>query len=153
MKRKAYDIAGSSGNTAIDAEVWQQTLAEVEQGWLRGPLEISDIDPNCPITKRFGLQQGEKVRLIDDYSDSGVNSCVTTSEMRALHTIDAAAAVLSSWFNVKSQGSQDTELLVRTFDLKSAYRQVGLHREGREAAYVAVLGGPAMTSSKAGIIP
>lgn len=126
MKRKAFDIASSSGSDSNDAEVWQQTLTEVEQGWLRGPLDKSEIDP---ITRRFGLQQGEKVHLIDDYSDSGVNSCVT---------IDAAAAVLSNWFNVKSQCNQDTDLLVRTFDLKSAYRQIGLHHEGREAAHVAV---------------
>ena len=126
MKRKAFDIASSSGSDSNDAEVWQQTLTEVEQGWLRGPLDKSETDP---ITRRFGLQQGEKVHLIDDYSDSGVNSCVT---------IDAAAAVLSNWFNVKSQCNQDTDLLVRTFDLKSAYRQIGLHHEGREAAYVAV---------------
>lgn len=138
MKRKAFDIASSSGSDSIDAEVWQQTLTEVEQGWLRGPLDIPEIDPHSPITRRFGLQQGEKARLIDDYSDSGVNSCVTTSEMPALHTIDAAAAVLSNWFNVKSQCNQDTDLLVRTFDLKSAYRQIGLHHQGREAAYVAV---------------
>ena len=138
LKSKAFSVASSSGSAAIDDEVWSQTLDEVKQGWLRGPLQLADIDPNSPITRRFGLQQGEKVRLIDDYSDSGVNSCVTSSEMPALHTIDAAAAVLSQWFGLRSHVAKETALSVRTFDLKSAYRQIGLHREGRATAYVAV---------------
>lgn len=117
MKPKAYDIASSSGDSSIDEEVWRQTLAE-EQGWLRGPLSLADIDPCSPITKRFGLRQSDKVRLIDDYSASGINGCVTTSEMPALHTIDAASAVLCQWFDVRSNAKQDTALLVRTFDLK-----------------------------------
>lgn len=138
MKQKAYDIASSSGDSSIDREVWQQTLLEVEQGWLRGPIRLADIDPSSPITKRFGLRQSDKVRLIDDYSASGINGCVTTSEMPALHTIDAAAAVLRQWFDARSESNQDTALSVRTFDLKSAYRQIALHSEGRETAYVAV---------------
>ena len=78
------------------------------------------------------------MRLIDDYADSGVNNCVTCSEAPALHTIDTAAAVLCHWFSSRSLNGKPTELFVRTFDLKSAYRQIGLHREGREHGYVAV---------------
>ena len=78
------------------------------------------------------------MRLIDYYSDSGVNSCVTSSEMPALHTSDAAAAVLCQWCSSRSQVSKATDLSVHTFDLKSAYKQIGLHRDGRETAYVAV---------------
>ena len=138
MKTKAFQIASSSGDSTVDDEVWRQTLDEVKEGWLKGPLQVAEIDPACPITKRFGLQQGEKVRLIDDYSDSGVNSCVTSSEAPALHTIDTAAAVLCHWFSSRSSNEKLTDLSVRTFDLKSAYRQIGLHREGREHGYVAV---------------
>ena len=138
MKSKVFHIANSSGDAEVDAEVWRQTLEEVGEGWLKGPISVSNIDPSCPITKRFGLKQRDKVRLIDDYSDSGVNSCVTCSEAPALHTVDTAAAVLCHWFSTRNSASKPTELEVRTFDLKSAYRQIGLHREGREHGYVAV---------------
>ena len=38
MKTKAFQIASSSGTSAVDDEVWRQTLDEL----------ISDIDPTCP---------------------------------------------------------------------------------------------------------
>ena len=138
LKHKATHLAASSNSADIDDEVWRQTMEEVEEGWLRGPISLDEIPPTSPISKRFGLQQGEKVRLIDDYSDSGVNSCVTSSEAPSLHTIDTAAAVLCHWFSSRSKVARGTSLLARTFDLKSAYRQIGLHREGREQGYIAV---------------
>ena len=72
---------GSSGDDFIDSEVWRKTLEEVECGWLVGPLTEDEVPLTAPVTKRFGLQQKKgKVRLIDDFSASGVNSCVTTCE-------------------------------------------------------------------------
>ncbi len=127
LKPKAFYIARSSGSADNDSEVWLQTLDEVKAGWLRGPLCLSEIDATCPITRRFGFQQGETVRLIDGYSDSGVNVCVTTSEAPALRTLDTAAAILCRLFSSRMQLSKSTTLSARTFDLKSACRQIGLH--------------------------
>ena len=90
-----------SGDPIIDAEVWRKTLEEVERGWLQGPLPRSSVPGDQPISRRFGLLQKKgKVRLIDDFSESGVNSTVTSVESPVLHTIDVACAVLAFWFFV-----------------------------------------------------
>lgn len=45
---------------------------------------------------------------------------------------------MALWTAKGSQVSKATDLSVHTFDLKSAYKQIGLHRDGRETACVAV---------------
>jgi hypothetical protein len=128
-----------SGDPTIDAEVWRKTLEEVDKGWLQGPLPRSSVPGDQPISRRFGLLQKQgKVRLIDDFSESGVSSTVTSVESPVLHTIDVACAVLAFWFGLCNEGGADPKLVVRTFDLTSAYRQVGLCQAGREFACIRV---------------
>ena len=88
----------STGDTEIDREVWNQTLAECEKGWLVGPLSSDQVPLSAPVSKRFGLRQKHKVRLIDDYSESSVNSTVTVFESPTLHTVDIACAAIACWF-------------------------------------------------------
>jgi len=80
----------------------------------------------------------QKIRLIDDFSDSGVNHATTTFESPSLHTVDVIAAALTEWFERSKAAGSDPELTVRTYDLKSAYRQIGLSKKGREKACIAV---------------
>ena len=127
-----------SGDTEVDAEVWRQTLEERDKGWLIGPIPESEVPEAAPISKRFGLRQKHKIRLIDDFSESSVNQAVTVSESPVLHTVDVACALLSFWFSRCSSLSLDPSLVARTFDLSSAYRQVGLNAEGRRVGYVRV---------------
>ena len=128
-----------SGDPIIDAEVWRKTLEEVERGWLQGPLTRSSVPGDQPISRRFGLLQKKgKVRLIDDFSESGVNSTVTSVESPVLHTIDVACAVLAFWFGLCNEDDVDPRLVIRTFDLTSAYRQVGLCQAGRDFACIRV---------------
>ena len=129
----------SSGDAEVDNQVWQKTLSEVAEGWLVGPLENDDVPSWQSISKLFGLiQKKGKLRLIDDYTESGVNSCVTSVEAPVLHTVDIACAVLVLWFDACVDAGISLELLVRTFDLKSAYRQVGLSSSGRDHACIRV---------------
>ncbi|CAJ1365896.1 unnamed protein product, partial [Effrenium voratum] len=46
------------------------------------------------VKPRFGLKQGAKVRLIDDFSGSGVNSTVQACESPKPHSTDVVAALL-----------------------------------------------------------
>eukprot|EP00435_Cladocopium_sp_Y103_P071654 s1005_g38.t1 len=129
----------SSACDNIDAVVWQKTIEEVDKGWLMGPLSSKDVPVNKPLPRRFGLQQKkDKVRLIDDCSESGVNSCVTVSESPVLHTVDIDCAVLMFWFSTCQVAGINSLVSVRTFDLASAYRQVGLNEKGQEFAYLKV---------------
>lgn len=120
-----------SGDDNIDAFVWSKTLEEVERGWLLGPLQRCEVPDDQPISRRFGFRQKQgKIRLIDDYTESGANTHVTLVESPVLlHTIDVACAVLSLWFGMCDEGGLDPKLVVRTFDLTSAYRQAALSTE------------------------
>ena len=128
----------SSGDPLVDLEVWNQTMEECNKGWLTGPLTAEEIPLDAPVSKRFGLKQKHKVRLIDDFSESSVNQAVTVHESPTLHTVDVAAASLVYWFQLCGELQQNTALQVRTFDLSSAYRQVGLSEQGRHYAYIRV---------------
>ena len=58
-----------SPTDAIAEQVWAETMAEVDKGW----LEVAQDSTHCSVAKRFGLQQKSKVRMIDDFSISKVN--------------------------------------------------------------------------------
>ena len=105
-----YDIARrgrAQGVQAIEMDddmlqsVWTQTLAEVEAGFLIGPIELVNIPAHIPLSKRFGVKQGAKTRCVDDFSRSGVNSCAQVSESPKPYTID----ILASWIVVDAPWS------------------------------------------------
>ena len=50
-------------------EVWTKTMEEVQAGSLVGPLNLSEVPDNYPLSRRFGIKQGLKVRCIDDFSN------------------------------------------------------------------------------------
>lgn len=130
---------GSSGDPQLDEQVWSKTMDEVAQGWLEGPLEEDSVSSRAPLSRRFGLiQKKDKVRLIDDYTESGVNSCVGTEESPTLHTIDVACAMLTAWFAERGNAGKESTLDARTFDLTSAYRQIGLSKQGRAFGHLRV---------------
>eukprot|EP00435_Cladocopium_sp_Y103_P070991 s38_g36.t1 len=128
----------SSGDPELDAEVFSKTLAELECGWLSGPFELSDLPPDAIVSRRFGIKQtsGEivKVRLIDDFSASGVNSTVQVETASKLHTLDVAAALCLEL--LKLPGSH--QWLGKTIDLSAAYRQLGVAPTSRWVSYIAV---------------
>ena len=132
IRSKVENDRQGSGDKDVDNQFWEKTMEEVSKGWLIGPLASEEVPDWQPISRRFGLLQKKgKLRLIDDYSESGVNSCVTAVESPLLHTVDIACAVLVLWFHACVAAKASPELLARTFDLKSAYRQVGLSPDGR----------------------
>ena len=139
IRPKIISEATGSGDSHIDSVVWTKTLEEVEKGWLLGPLQQCEVPDSHPISRRFGLLQKKgKVRLIDDYTESGVNTCVTTVESPVLHTIDVACALLALWFETCEELKLDSTVVARTFDLTSAYRQVALSSEGKQFSCIRV---------------
>ena len=56
----------SSGNTELDASLYEATLKEVEKGFIVGPVDPAELPPGSTLTKRFPVRQN-KVRPIDDY--------------------------------------------------------------------------------------
>ena len=139
VRMAAIHEVRSSGDNDLDEIVWQKTMEEVDKGWLIGPLHDNQVPADRPLSRRFGLRQKQgKVRLIDDFSESGVNACVTVSESPSLHTVDVACASLMVWFSLCKGAKISSDLVVRTFDLASAYRQVGLSERGQKFAFLRV---------------
>ena len=55
-----------------------------------------------------------------------------------LHTVDVACAAMMHWFSCLQAAGCESNLLARTFDLSSPYRQVGLDASGRDVAFIRV---------------
>ena len=58
----------SSGDDALDNQLWEKTQAEVTKGWMVGPLDWDALPPGSSASRRFPLAQAGKVRPIDDLS-------------------------------------------------------------------------------------
>ena len=120
----------------VDAEVRRKSLEEIEAGWLHGPFQPNDLEHDALISRRFGLQQGtgddSKVRLIDDMSASLVNSAVQVCESPQPHTIDVLGCLLLECLDKFPR----EKFLGRSYDLKAAYRQLGLSEEALRHAYI-----------------
>ena len=125
--------------TLCDAFVWDETCKEKEKGWLTGPVPLDELNEGSVVSRRFGLWQKSKYRCIDDYSASLVNSTCQVDESPLLHTIDVSAALLEKWMRASnSLHGKIPEVLARSFDLKSAYRQIFVREDEREFGYIAV---------------
>ena len=128
----------SSGDPFIDSEVHSKTLAELESGWLEGPVPFDSLPNNAVVNRRFGIKQSSgdsvKVRLIDDYSASGVNSSVQVSSMPKLHTLDVVAALCLEI----SRPPILEPFVGKTVDLSAAYRQLGISPQSEHVSYISV---------------
>ena len=139
-KRNALvmSMTRSSGDTDLDAAVLQETLEEIEKGWADGPWPIEELEPGATVSRRFPLKQATKVRMIDDYTVSGVNdSCATFSKLD-LHAIDTFIAVVRRYFEDMGQADKCAELMAKTFDLKSAYRQIPVREDHLKYGYFCI---------------
>ena len=131
-RRKRGSLADrGAGVREVDfcEEVWQQTLDEVKSGALIGPLSIDSIPEDCPLSKRFGIQQ-------DDFSMSSVNSCVQCTESPKPHTSDFLAAVMAELMATRAASSETW--LGRAFDLKCAYRQCAVRPSSKMYSHIFV---------------
>ena len=146
LKGKAKDIRSSilskvktSGDQECDAFVWSETCKEIEKGWLTGPVLLKDLPDTAVVSRRFGIWQKSKYRCIDDYSASLVNSTCQVSESPLLHTIDVSAALLEKWMKISNnEHGEIPQVLARSFDLKSAYRQIFVKESERDFGHIAV---------------
>ncbi len=146
----------SLGDKDADLELWEQSLQEVQSGWLDGPFydesEVSrrvDTDHWICI-RRFPLKQPNKIRLIDDGLESGLSSAYSCYSKLTLMDMDAVVSMTNTVLHAfSSKGGfsimlstgesnegkvhptwhNDFTLLGRTLDLKSAYKQLAVSSE------------------------
>ena len=141
----------------LDKISWDKTIKERDLGWISGPfsfLEMEQMMEDQPwiVTRRFPLQQKDKVRLIDDCLSSGLNSAYSSANKLRLMAVDALVSLFlcisgcmakkGSMRLVLADGKAltvspsahwegDCGLVGRTLDLESAYKQATSHPEDR----------------------
>ena len=157
-RQKVVSSCRPSDDANLDEELWQQTMAECEKGWVSGPYmseaEVSRVlaSDEWLCTKRFPLRQGDKIRLIDDALASGVNAAFSTFNKLKLMDIDTLVSLIvlimkctaaagesrvalstGETLNcaVHPSWGKDFNLVGRTLDLSSAYKQLGMKPEAQ----------------------
>eukprot|EP00435_Cladocopium_sp_Y103_P044234 s1937_g12.t1 len=135
----------STGDDDADLKLWQATLDEVSEGFLSGPYDASELGSESVVSPRFGLQQKLKLRPIDNFSASHVNSATGLQERFVVDTVDEICAMVKAWMQ-RAGGS--VSLVGKTYDMRKAYRQVAISEPHLDFAWIVVwnpvLGKPAL---------
>ena len=79
------------------------------------------------LAKRFGLQQKNKVRVIDDCTIGGYNKAYGTKEKLRVHAIDQLAAYLS-WLCTDLGDDIDDDIVGKTYELAKRLQAVWSER-------------------------
>ena len=168
-RRAIIGSVKSSGSKDVDDKLYSATMDEVAERWLDGPRSESEITtevgPLWNVSRRFPVSQGDKVRAIDDYSESFVNSAFGSLERISLGGIDEIAAIAKLFMDSLGRCSGDSRLIEvklssgqflrgelhpslsvseafdlvgRSLDLKSAYRQQAVSPLSQAQAVIAV---------------
>ena len=113
------------GSQALEdeAEIYSQTLMDVHLGRMSPLLPLSDAAASPPFTRRFAVRQtssmgASKVRCIDDFAQSLINSSVRVSRRIRMGTVSELAAA----GRVLSASTSRTGLSIVKSDFKAAYR-------------------------------
>ena len=118
----------------LEEGTWAETVDERSKGWIWDATGES-LDGKV-IARRFGLQQGAKLRVIDDCSCGGLNHSVGLAEKFQLHSIDQLASIVFHSFSMTT-GSKHPKVVGRTYDLRVAYTQFPLSAADREILRIA----------------
>ncbi|CAL1161582.1 unnamed protein product [Cladocopium goreaui] len=113
----------SSGDVGLDHGVYEATRSECDKGFLVGPVDPDGLPEGATLTRRFGVAQKDKIRPIDDYRASMVNSSVTQAEAVSIHGVDHIAAMCAEYLRCSSAQTSQVELVAKCWDLASAYKQ------------------------------
>ena len=114
---------------------WDETQSELEKKWIW--LDDSNDFTGLSLTHRFGLQQKKKVRVIDNFKTSGINSTCGVVEKPKLYGLDFLATTLVRALSLHG-GTNVCGLEGKAFDLSSAYKQFPLHSFDRSFIRIAV---------------
>ena len=122
-----------------------QLMGEILQSLDYPDVElVADIKSGFRLAGWIGIRQGEKVRVIDNFKECGLNDTCGLPEKFVLHGVDYIATTLIRAL-VLAQGAPKVSLQGKTFDLTSAYKQFPVHPADRRHLRIAILepgGGP-----------
>ena len=125
----------SSGDSEQDMKLWQATLEEVEEGFLTGPWDAGHLSRESVVSPRFGLQQKNKLRPIDNFSSSHINSAAGVQERFMVDSVDEICAMIKAWMQESGPG---LKLVGKTYDMRKAYRQLAVCKSHLDFAWISV---------------
>ena len=145
-RREAMFLRSHQQEPHIHKSLEETAREEVSMGILEGPMTASEVtaalghESWSPI-RRFGLDQGNKIRPIDDGRESQTNNAFTADLKLDLQGIDYMAnlAMLISRAEKDrslEKGVPPRKWVGKTVDLKRAYKQVPIHPSHRDLVVV-----------------
>ena len=160
-------ISRPSKDPKLDKKVWDITKEEAESGQIEGPLSQEELESKVGrlwiAARRFGTQQGEKIRPIDNFSEFQVNAAFGTEERIHLLSVDHVVAWTKAWIDSTGEDGRFFEVVDtlgdtwegalhpswssdewktvvgRVTDLKNAYKQIAVSPAHACFSVVAVL--------------
>ena len=123
-----------------EGALWDEAIAQVEKGWLHGPFAF-DEEGNLVTEEgpqlanpafRFGVQQGTKLRAVDDLKRSQTNRAAAVRTPVNLPTWDHFSAVIRS-FHEKGMSEN---LAMAKADHRDAYKQLPVKEDHKMLAVV-----------------
>ncbi|CAE7276538.1 unnamed protein product [Symbiodinium sp. CCMP2592] len=147
-QRAIWEATRTCRDPEITSEVYRFTLEERDKGWLTGPFTLADVPETAIVTRRFGVRQGltttatgvaAKIRPIDDFTESLANLSCTCAETIDPHSVNIIVAGILKRCRLLRKSGRDARLLLRTIDLRKAYKQLPLSERALGDAYICVL--------------
>ena len=160
LGRKAVQV-----DSELCEEIWRLSMDEVSKGWLSGPYEEQQLSevlgPLFVTSRRFGIRQADKVRPIDDMTDSLVNSAFSQQYKLDLPGIDGVAlsartileavskegvvclklsdgSRLKGLLHPSLKNGEARRIIGRTLDLEAAYKQMLVSEKSLWASVLSV---------------
>ena len=129
---------------------WGKTLREVSLGWLSEPTPLDDTTAaTIQLTPRFAKNEqhgtsAQKVRLLDDFKVSGINSMLDTAETSVPDSLDVFLSLATYTKSIQPE----CDLKAASVDFKHAYKHIGISPDQAHLAtlLLAPPTGPLMTA-------
>ena len=104
-----------------------ETGEEVNRGWAVGPFPA--VPDGFVVSRRFQLIQGNSIRMIDDFTISGINDTAVSQNKIDLHMVDTFAAMIREFFLRCNEAGMASNLVAKTYDLKNVYKQIPIRTD------------------------
>lgn len=119
-------------NDKFAQQLLLQTQADATLGRMTPPTLLTETHQSAPLSLRFGVEQGAKIRGVDDLTASGVNPCCRPMERLSTEGIDRLFVIC------RDLVAFDCSVpLLWKADIDSAYRRIPIAKSHRWAARVA----------------
>ena len=138
LRKGIINSTRGSGDARLDQATMDATRKEVERKWLWGPIPEADLSDTAVVTRRFGIWQGDKCRPIDNFKESGINATTSAVDTITVHTVDCIASGISYRLSTWRDSRSFLDLVSKTWDLNKAYKNLPLHSEAVDDAFLCV---------------